>query len=95
MGEPGWKTPKASEEDCWAILCPVDYCSANPGNPCMNPQGRFTGQAHKARVEKHARPVQNKEGGPGKWGRHRSDQDLITKESDFDHETFDGEGYYR
>lgn len=95
MGEPGWKEPKAPKEDCWAIICPVDYCSANIGNPCMNPQGRFTAKAHLARVAKHGRTKDSPEGefGPGCWSKRPKKDHMNVEDSDSRHNGWSGIGY--
>lgn len=49
--EPGSKRPSASYEECWTILCPVLYCGANPGMPCMNAKGYFALRTHVKRRE--------------------------------------------
>lgn len=73
MPEPGWPTPhQGPRERCLDIMCPVDYCSANIDQFCMNPQGRFTKKAHTARVAKHDRLTRlgpEKGWGPGEWSR--------------------------
>lgn len=97
MPEPGWKVPNAPEEDCWDILCPVEYCSANPGNPCMNPQGRFTGGAHRARRAKFAREQASgspeKAFGPGNWSRRPTKDHLDYENGDSRHLGSTGIGY--
>lgn len=97
MGEPGWKVPKAPKEDCWAIVCPVEYCSANADNPCMNPKGRFTKGAHNARRRKFAREAEagSPEGvfGPGNWSRRPNKDHISFEDGDSRHLGSHGMGW--
>lgn len=90
MAEPGSKKPTASEEPCWAILCPVLYCSANPGQPCMNSKGFFALKTHKLRratFEYEQARGKSGENGPGSWSRRPNRHDS----RDFGHDFFDGQ----
>lgn len=80
MAEPGSRKPTVEFEPCWDIMCPVVYCSANPGCPCMNEKGFFALYTHKLRRERYETPA--REGGPGIWDRRPG----VRKSSDFDHD---------
>lgn len=84
MAEPGSKKPTVEEEPCWAILCPVVYCSANPGCPCMNEKGFFALYTHKLRRERFHQPVRDQ--GPGNWNTRPG----VRKSSDFYHDYDNG-----
>lgn len=66
MPELGSKSPKFPEEPCWGIMCPVLYCSANPGCSCMNAKGAFS-RTHKMRREVFERKQTQNKTGPGAW----------------------------
>jgi hypothetical protein len=66
VAEPGTRTPQAPEEDCWVEICPMQYCGANAGQPCMTRQGLFALRTHRNRFTAHSKPL-DKERGPGSW----------------------------
>lgn len=88
MSEPGSKTPQAPEQDCWAVMCPMSYCGANPGQPCMNRQGLFALNTHLARFAAFSQP-NTKDKGPGEWSKRPKSDMMVRQGFEEDPEFFE------